>query len=148
MLFVDVEVDEFVCIVTSSFRQCKCFFCKAFHIFRKMFEQTKHRNWLSVKWISRQPNSGIHFLPYFPWWNQTAWIHFPYEKIFLEIILRNWLFVKPNAALNSNSNSNFISLCLSLFAFSVDLTIIMVLKPTTQIWELWRGLKVQPKALK
>ena len=35
-------------------------------IFRKMFVRTKHRNWFSVKWISTQPNT---------------WIHFPFRKI-------------------------------------------------------------------
>ena len=85
MLFVDVEVDDYFCTVTGSSRQCRCFFC-AFHIFRKMFEQTKCRNWLFIKWIPRQPNSGIRFLP---WCNQTTRIHFPYEKtISPEIILR------------------------------------------------------------
>ena len=55
MLFVDVEVDDYFCTVTGlsnasvAFvhfifsRQCRLIFC-AFHIFCKMFEQTKRRN--------------------------------------------------------------------------------------------------------
>ena len=36
--------------------------CKAFSV--KMFERTKHRNWFSVKWILRQPNSlNTYFFP-------------------------------------------------------------------------------------
>ena len=100
MLFVDVEMNDYFYTATGCLgnagvafvrfifsRQCRCFFC-AFHIFCKMFEQTKRRNWLSVKWIPRKPNSEIRFLPYFPWCNQTTWIHFPYgKKISIEIIL-------------------------------------------------------------
>ena len=44
MIILDVEVDDYFCTVTGSSRQCRCFFCKAFHVFRKMFEQTKRRN--------------------------------------------------------------------------------------------------------
>ena len=50
--------------------------------FPKFFEQTKHGKMNTVKLFPQQTNIGNHFLPCFPWCNQTHWKHFPYRKIF------------------------------------------------------------------
>ena len=52
MLFANVEVDDYFCAITGSSRQCRFLFVNAFHIFRKMCEQTKHGKMNTVKRIS------------------------------------------------------------------------------------------------
>ena len=82
------------------------FLCFLFHIFREIFEQTKHGKMNTVKLFPQQPNTRNRFLPCFPWRNQTAWKHFPYQKIFSP---QNYFMLKIHLhgakhSLNENTN--------------------------------------------